>query len=143
MNNFRVEYLVSKTCHDGSCVSRLTPEYKDFQNVEEAKAFFAQLENTWETEEKFMKDRKKPHIVNVKLLSFNGQKWDTLKVSEYYDWFKANKHRWLNNDDDGDDSLYENKKHINESQLRRIVENKVRLALKEMLKENYNVVKNE
>ncbi len=138
MENLRVEYLVSRNNPYQEYVSSLAPQHKDFNDIKSAEAFIAQLENTWETEEKFYKDRKTPHVVCIKLMSFDGEKWNVIKTSEYRDWFDANKHRWLNKDDDDDEMMQEHRRKMNkkvtlkESELIKLVTESVVNVLKEI-----------
>ena len=160
---FRVEYLFGMSPRFGSVLVGgnqhdnvgyyLNRDKKDFNNLEDAQKFFDKLENTWETEPIYEKDRfeKKgvPHYLEIVLKNFDGNKWNILKKSTYDDWFKANKERKFqeydaqhasNNDEEPagiEDNVMENKKNmknqikLNESQFRKIVENKVREVLKE------------
>jgi len=146
MNNFKVEYMVSRVPFGSSMLGRFgqeinnvvhtwTPEERLFPDIESAEAFYNSIIKKWEEEPKFEKDRTKSHVTRMELKAFKEGKWVTLKKSDYNDWFQANKHKWINDtlDDEepaGIEDIQENKNmkkkiKIKESELRRVVENNV------------------
>lgn len=125
--DYRVEYLIGKrpafTSFMGTYGREHTnvtyiikSEKKDFPDLQSAMEFFNKLAETWETEEKFAKDRIK-HISEIKLSEFTEEGWKVIKKADYDEWFNKNKNRWLNNDEDETDEIMETKK-TNKKQIR-------------------------